>query len=64
MAAEALRRRRGKGRPIRLLQPDQYPVLAVAALAASTRPIAYLARAVSSVDYAVKSRYSQWFPNG
>ena len=28
----------GKGRPIRILQPDQYPVLAVAALAASTRP--------------------------
>ncbi len=64
MAAEALRRRRGKGRPIRILQPDQYPVLAVAALAASTRPVAYLARAVSSVDYAVKSRYRQWFPNG
>ena len=64
MAAEALRRRRGKGRPVRILQPDQYPVLAVGALAASTRPIAYLARAVSSVDYAVKSRYSQWFPNG
>ena len=64
MAAEALRRRRGKGRPIRILQPDQYPVLAVAALAASTRPVAYLARAVSSADFAIKSRYSQWFPNG
>jgi hypothetical protein len=64
MAAEALRRRRRVGGPIRLLQPDLYPVTAMAAFANAQRPLAYLARAVSSADDAIKSGYRQWFPNG
>ncbi len=64
MAAEALRRRRRVGRPIRLLQPDLYPVMAMTAFANAQRPLAYLARAVSSADDAIKSGYRQWFPNG
>jgi predicted NAD/FAD-dependent oxidoreductase len=64
MAAEALRRRRRVGRPIRLLQPDLYPVMAMTAFANSQRPFAYMARAVSSADDAIKGGYRQWFPNG
>src|SRR5260370_36745865 len=41
MAAEALRRRRRVGRPIRLLQPDLYPVMAMTAFASAQRPLAY-----------------------
>jgi predicted NAD/FAD-dependent oxidoreductase len=64
MAAEALRRRRQVGQPIRLLQPDLFPVRAMTAFASAQRPLAYAARAVSSADDAIKSGYSQWFPNG
>ena len=64
MAAEALRRRRRVGRPIQLLQPDLYPVMAMTAFASSQRPFAYMARAVSSVDDAIKGGFRQWFPNG
>jgi hypothetical protein len=64
MAAEALRRRRRVGQPIRLLQPDLFPVKAMTAFASAQRPLAYAARAVSSADDAIKSGYSQWFPNG
>jgi hypothetical protein len=64
MAAEALRRRRRVGGPIRLLQPDLYPVTAMNAFANAQRPLAYLARVVSSADDAIKSGYRQWFPNG
>ena len=64
MAAEALRRRRRVGRPIRLLQPDLYPVVSMTAYAALQRPFAYMASAVQSADDAVKNGYRQWFPNG
>ena len=64
IAAEALRRRRGRGYPIRILQPDQYPVLAMSAAAMAQRPFAYLARAFSAADDTIKSLYRQWFPNG
>jgi predicted NAD/FAD-dependent oxidoreductase len=64
IAAEALRRRRGRGSPIRILEPDQYPVVATAGLAMAQRPFAFLAWAFSVADDAVKSQYSQWFPNG
>jgi protoporphyrinogen oxidase len=64
MAAEALRRRKRVGSPIRLLQPDLFPVAAMTAVASAQRPLAYMAHAVSSVDDAIKSGYSQWFPNG
>jgi predicted NAD/FAD-dependent oxidoreductase len=64
MAAEALRRRRRVGHPIRLLQPDLFPVSVMTAFAGVQRPFAYVASAVSAVDDAIKSRYRQWFPNG
>jgi hypothetical protein len=64
IAAEALRRRRGRGYPIRILEPDQYPVLATSGLALAQRPFAYLARAFSAADDAIKNQYRQWFPNG
>jgi predicted NAD/FAD-dependent oxidoreductase len=64
MAAEAVRRRRRVGHPIRLLQPDLFPVSAMTAFAGAQRPLAYVASAVSSVDDAIKNRYRQWFPNG
>jgi hypothetical protein len=34
------------------------------AFANAQRPLAYLARVVSSADDAIKSGYRQWFPNG
>jgi predicted NAD/FAD-dependent oxidoreductase len=64
MAAEALRRHRDHGPPIRILEPDQYPVLALSAAAAAQRPLAYLAWAFSAADEAIKGTYRQWFPNG
>ena len=64
IAAEALRRRHGQGYPMQILQPDQYPVLAMSAAAMAQRPFAYLARAFSAADDAIKSQYRQWFPNG
>jgi len=64
IAAEALRRRRGRGYPIQILQPDQYPVLAMSGLAMAQRPFAYLAGAFSAADDAIKRQYRQWFPNG
>jgi hypothetical protein len=64
MAAEALRRRRRRGQPIRIRQPDQFPVMAMSIFASAQRPVAYMARAVASLDDAIKSGYRQWFPNG
>jgi len=64
IAAEALRRRGGRGYPIQILQPDQYPVLAMSGLAMAQRPFAYLAGAFSAADDAIKRQYRQWFPNG
>jgi len=64
MAAEALRRRAGKGPAIRIRSPDQYPVAAVAAMAHASRPLAYLAYAGSTVDQTLKRSYRNWFPNG
>lgn len=64
MAAEALRRRHRRGPPIRIRQPDEYPALAKAALAAATRPFAYLGGMVATADRTIKRRYARWFPNG
>ena len=46
-AAEALRRRRGLGNRIRIVEPQAYPILPLAALACAERPLAYAAKAVS-----------------
>ncbi len=64
MAAEAVRRRHGHGRPIGIRVPDQYPVAALGALAAAQRPFAYFARALAAGDSALRRGYRQWFPNG
>jgi hypothetical protein len=64
MAAEAVRRRRGQGRPIGIQVPDQYPALALSALAAAQRPFAYLARAAAAADDAIRGGYRQLFPKG
>jgi predicted NAD/FAD-dependent oxidoreductase len=64
MAAEALRRRRRVGAPIAIRKPDTYPSLALAAMAAATRPAAYAAAAVSTLDRIAGRFYGAMFPNG
>jgi uncharacterized protein with NAD-binding domain and iron-sulfur cluster len=64
MAAEALRRQVRVRQSIRIRYPDQFPVTAMSAYAAAQRPLSYAARAVSSIDEAIKWQYRQWFPNG
>jgi hypothetical protein len=64
VAAEALRRHKRHGPPIRLLQPDQLPVRAMTAFASAMRPLAYIARAASLADDTIKHGFRQWFPNG
>jgi hypothetical protein len=36
----------------------------MSAYAAAQRPLSNAARAVSSIDEAIKWQYRQWFPNG
>jgi hypothetical protein len=64
IAAEALRRRRGIGDPIEIIQPDAYPAFLPATLAAALRPVAYAAKAVSVADGMVRAQFSRIFPNG
>ncbi len=64
LAAEALRRRRGIGAPIDIVEPDTYPAILPAMLAAALRPAALAAKAVSVADSMVRSQFSRMFPNG
>jgi hypothetical protein len=64
IAAEALRRRRGIGKPIEIIAPDAYPAFLPATLAAALRPTALAAKAVSVVDGMVRGQFSRIFPNG
>jgi predicted NAD/FAD-dependent oxidoreductase len=64
MAAEALRRRRRKGSPIKIHRPDSYPVQMIGAMAAATRPVGYAAFAAATADQAINSAYTALFPNG
>jgi len=64
MAAEAVRRRTGRGRPIPIVVPDSYPGAAMGAAAAALRPLAYAARAASEADRALSEGYSGLFPSG
>jgi hypothetical protein len=64
MAAEAIRRRHGFGSPIRIKQPDAYPMLAMRALAAAQMPMALATKAVSTADSALTSAFIRMFPNG
>jgi hypothetical protein len=63
-AAEALRRRRGIGAPIAIVQPDSYPAVLPGMLAVALRPAAWAAKAVSVADSMVRSQFSRIFPNG
>jgi Flavin containing amine oxidoreductase len=63
-AAEALRRRRGIGKPIDIVKPDSYPAVLPGMLAVALRPAAFAAKAVSVVDSMVRSQFSRIFPNG
>ncbi|MCA1452695.1 FAD-dependent oxidoreductase [Bradyrhizobium sp. BRP22] len=64
LAAEALRRRRGIGAPIDIIQPDSYPALLPATLAAALRPAAFAAKAVSMADTMMRTNFSRILPNG
>ncbi|OYV32552.1 MAG: hypothetical protein B7Z80_26545 [Rhodospirillales bacterium 20-64-7] len=64
IAAEALRRRRRKGSPIRIHRPDSYPVQMIGAMAAATRPVGYAAFAAATADRVVNTAYTSLFPNG
>lgn len=46
-AAEAVRRKRGVGDRIKVIEPEAYPTLPLTALACAERPLAYAAKAVS-----------------
>ncbi|MGA7805563.1 FAD-dependent oxidoreductase [Bradyrhizobium sp.] len=64
LAAEALRRRRGIGTTIDIVEPDSYPAIVPAMLAVALRPAAFAAKAVSIADSMVRSQFSRMFPNG
>jgi hypothetical protein len=64
VAAEALRRRRGIGAPIEIVEPDSYPAFIPAMFAAALRPAALAAKAVSVADSMMKAQFSRIFPNG
>jgi hypothetical protein len=64
VAAEALRRRRGIGTPIAIVEPDSYPAILPAMLAAALRPAALAAKAVSVADTMMRAQFSRIFPNG
>jgi hypothetical protein len=64
LAAEALRRRRGIGAPIDIVQPKSYPTILPAMLAAALRPAALAAKAVSVADSMMRDQFSRIFPNG
>jgi Flavin containing amine oxidoreductase len=63
-AAEALRRRRGIGKPIDVSRPESYPAILPATLALAMRPAAFAAKAVSVADSMVRGQFSRIFPNG
>ena len=63
-AAEALRRQRGIGAPIAIIQPDSYPAVLPGMLAVALRPAAWAAKVVSVADSMVRSQFSRTFPNG
>jgi protoporphyrinogen oxidase len=64
VAAEALRRRRGIGAPIEIVEPDSYPAFLPAMLAVALRPAALAAKAVSVADTMLRAQFSRIFPNG
>lgn len=64
MAAEALRRRSCRAGPIRIVEPDAYPVSIMAAYAAAMRPLSMAAKCVAEADSLARRGFARWFPNG
>ena len=64
MAAEAVRRRTGLGRPIPITVPDSYPGAAMKAAATALRPFAYSARLASEADRRLRAGVAGLFPKG
>ncbi len=62
MAAEAVRRATGCGRPVPIALPDSHPVSMMAAAAAMSRPLAHAVRAASGWDEALRRGYARLFP--
>jgi hypothetical protein len=62
IAAEGVRRETGLGAPIPIHLPDNYPVSAMAAMAAATRPAAVAMKGFVSLEERVKSGYRTLFP--
>ena len=62
MAAEAVRRRTGLGRPIPITLPDSFPGAAMKSAATTLRPFAYAARLVAEGDRRIRDGYAGLFP--
>ncbi len=62
MAAEAVRRRTGKGEPVDIIVPDVIPGAAMQVAAAAGRPFAYAARMMSEADQSMRKAYEALFP--
>ena len=62
MAAEAVRRRTGKGDPVEITVPDALPGPMVATAANTLRPLAYAAQAVSETDSTLRRTFKRYFP--
>lgn len=63
MAAEAVRRRTGKGSAVPMTLPDAIPGPMVKMAAEANRPMAYGAKVVSEGDGFLKKGFKQLFPN-
>ena len=63
-AAEALRASLGVGEPIEIIVPPSYPAGAMAAAASIARPLAFAAKAVSTVESGARGTFGTLFPNG
>jgi Flavin containing amine oxidoreductase len=63
MAAEAVRRRAGVGRPIKIIEPDSYPELYFTALALLGAPYAYAAKWWAWVSEQMWPPYAERFPD-
>jgi hypothetical protein len=64
MAAEAVRRRTGQGRPIPITVPDANPRVVMQAMSNAARPLAYAARLVSEADRTLRDGCRSYFPDG
>ncbi|WP_368667911.1 FAD-dependent oxidoreductase [Palleronia pontilimi] len=62
MAAEAVRRKTGAGRPVDIVVPDTVPSAMMSAAATAMRPFAYAARAASGVDQGWRQAFDEVFP--